>query len=249
MSKEIVVAEELQQGMPESLSALVQLGTRTEAEQSMALRAIQLGVASAACENISRMHSMGKRALSVAEKLNEAYLLKVEEELATDIMTKQELRAEMNHISGMAMEVTKLETKLIQGKPLFPEDTMSSEDRMILRMFNNITTPDQKQKFITLLEREFGSESFTEVAEEEPQSGGSYGDVEALAGQEVPAPPVVQDWVDDVQEGPVIEETPVIEEAPVVEEVSAPVEHQAPIPSPLFAEVPKVADDDEFEGM
>ena len=56
MSKEIAVAEELQQGMPESLSALVQLGTRTEAEQSMALRAIQLGVASAACENISRMH-------------------------------------------------------------------------------------------------------------------------------------------------------------------------------------------------
>lgn len=242
MSKEIVVAEELQQGMPESLSALVQLGTRTEAEQSMALRAIQLGVASAACENISRMHSMGKRALSVAEKLNEAYLLKVEEELATDIMTKQELRAEMNHISGMAMEVTKLETKLIQGKPLFPEDTMSSEDRMILRMFNNISTPDQKQKFITLLEREFGSESFTEVAEEEPQSGGSYGDVEALAGQEVPAPPVVQDWVEEAQE------SSAIEEASVVEETSAPVEHQAPIPSPLFAEVPKVADD-EFEGM
>lgn len=243
MSKEIAVAEELQQGMPESLSALVQLGTRTEAEQSMALRAIQLGVASAACENISRMHSMGKRALSVAELLNEAYLRKVEEELSTDTMTKQELRAEMNHISGMAMEVTKLETKLIQGKPLFPEDTMSSEDRMILRMFNNISTPDQKQKFITLLEREFGSESFTEVAEEEPQSGGSYGDVEALAGQEVPAPPVVQDWESDVQQGPAIEE------APVVEEVSAPVEHQAPIPSPLFAEVPKVADDDEFEGM
>lgn len=242
MSKEIVVAEELQQGMPESLSALVQLGTRTEAEQSMALRAIQLGVASAACENISRMHSMGKRALSVAEKLNETYLCKVEEELATDVMTKQELRAEMNHISGMAMEVTKLETKLIQGKPLFPEDTMSSEDRMILRMFNNITTPDQKQKFITLLEREFGSESFTEVAEEEPQSGGSYGDVEALAGQEVPAPPVVQDWVEEAQEVSA-------EEAPVIEEVSAPIEHQAPIPSPLFAEVPKVADDDEFEGM
>lgn len=243
MSKEIVVAEELQQGMPESLSALVQLGTRTEAEQSMALRAIQLGVASAACENISRMHSMGKRALSVAEMLNETYLRKVEEELATDTMTKQELRAEMNHISGMAMEVTKLETKLIQGKPLFPEDTMSSEDRMILRMFNNITTPDQKQKFITLLEREFGSESFTEVAEEEPQSGGSYGDVEALAGQEVPAPPVVQDWGESDQE------PPVVEEASVVEEVSAPTEHQAPIPSPLFAEVPKVADDDEFEGM
>lgn len=249
MSKEIVVAEELQQGMPESLSALVQLGTRTEAEQSMALRAIQLGVASAACENISRMHSMGKRALSVAEKLNEAYLLKVEEELATDIMTKQELRAEMNHISGMAMEVTKLETKLIQGKPLFPEDTMSSEDRMILRMFNNITTPDQKQKFITLLEREFGSESFTEVAEEEPQSGGSYGDVEALAGQEVPAPPVVQDWAGEEQEGFTVRDESAIEEAPVVEEVSAPVEHQAPIPSPLFAEVPKVADDDEFAGM
>lgn len=241
MSKEIAVAEELQQGMPESLSALVQLGTRTEAEQSMALRAIQLGVASAACENISRMHSMGKRALSVAEMLNETYLRKVEEELATDTMTKQELRTEMSHISGMAMEVTKLETKLIQGKPLFPEDTMSSEDRMILRMFNNITTPDQKQKFITLLEREFGSESFTEVAEEEPQSGGSYGDVEALAGQEVPAPPVVQDWVEEAQEVST-------EEAPAVEEASAPAEHQAPIPSPLFAEVPKVADD-EFEGM
>lgn len=245
MSKEIAVAEELQQGMPESLSALVQLGTRTEAEQSMALRAIQLGVASAACENISRMHSMGKRALSVAEMLNETYLRKVEEELMTDTMTKQELRAEMNHIAGMAMEVTKLETKLIQGKPLFPEDTMSSEDRMILRMFNNITTPDQKQKFITLLEREFGSESFTEVAEEEPQSGGSYGDVEALAGQEVPAPPVVQDW----GEGENDQAGPAIEEASVVEEVSAPIEHQAPIPSPLFAEVPKVADADEFEGM
>lgn len=236
----MVVAEELQQGMPESLSALVQLGTRTEAEQSMALRAIQLGVASAACENISRMHSMGKRALDVAQRLNEAYLVKVMEELVTDTMTKSELRSEMTCITGMAMEVTKLETKLIQGKPLFPEDTMSSEDRMILRMFNNISTPDQKQKFISLLEREFGSESFAEESEDDPQSGGSYGDVEALAGQEVPEPAVVVESVADEVEGVTMEQA---------WDGPQNVEPQAPIPSPLFANVPQVADDDEFNGM
>ena len=47
-----------QQNISNNLSVLVDIGMRTEQEQSAALRAIQLGVASSACTNIATMHSV-----------------------------------------------------------------------------------------------------------------------------------------------------------------------------------------------
>ena len=186
-----------QQNISNNLSVLVDIGMRTEQEQSAALRAIQLGVASSACTNIATMHSVSERALAMANRLHEEYLAKLEEELPT--MTRTDLSRERDSLMAIAKEVTTLEVKMIQGKPLFPEDSISAEDRRALRLLSNLKDPEQKRRLLEFAES-LNPETFdtpeVDIEETDMQSDGAYGSDVSLAGQEVPAPSVVSDVED-----------------------------------------------------
>ena len=213
-----------QQNISNNLSVLVDIGMRTEQEQSAALRAIQLGVASSACTNIATMHSVSERALAMANRLHEEYLAKLEEELPT--MTRTDLSRERDSLMAIAKEVTTLEVKMIQGKPLFPEDSISAEDRRALRLLSNLKDPEQKRRLLEFAES-LNPETFDtpEVDIDEAgdvQSDGVYGGDVSLAGQEVPAPSVVSD----------------VEDAHVVSEVFQPDAAEPDAAQPEVAHIP-----------
>lgn len=181
-----------------SLDQLVQVGMATEEEQSVRLRAIQLGIASQTCAKIAGLHRMAAKALTLSEKCSDLYMAKVEEELPE--MTSEELWAVSDRLRGVAEETVKVETRLLQGKPLFTDDTLSAEDRKLLRMFGNLKSESDRRKFIAALEQSFGGEGFEEPAAEvskDVPTGGSYGDVEAFAKAAIPEAEVVAEDVSD----------------------------------------------------
>ena len=140
-----------------NLEQLVRLGMESEQAQGVALRAVQLGVSTMACSALQKMHSMAEESMSLMRALDERYNTLLAEELPT--LTRVECSDEYDILMKRVLEVVKLEAKIAQGKSLFPEDTFSPEDRQLLALFSSLKTREEKDRFVAIIEREFGSEN------------------------------------------------------------------------------------------
>lgn len=140
-----------------NLEQLVRLGMESEQAQGVALRAVQLGVSTMACSALQKMHSMAEESMSLMRALDERYNTLLAEELPT--LTRVECSNEYDILMKRVLEVVKLEAKIAQGKSLFPEDTFSPEDRRLLALFSSLKTREEKDRFVAIIEREFGSEN------------------------------------------------------------------------------------------
>lgn len=140
-----------------NLEQLVRLGMESEQAQGVALRAVQLGVSTMACSALQKMHSMAEESMSLMRALDERYNTLLAEELPT--LTRVECSDEYDILMKRVLEVVKLEAKIAQGKSLFPEDTFSPEDRRLLALFSSLKTREEKDRFVAIIEREFGSEN------------------------------------------------------------------------------------------
>lgn len=240
-------------GTVTSLDELVKVGMATEEEQSVRLRAIQLGIASQTCSKIAGLHRVAAKALTLSEKCSDLYQAKVEEELSE--MTAEELWKVADRLRGVAEETIKIESRLLQGKPLFSDDTLSAWDRKLLRMFGNLKTEADRRKVVSALEAAFGGEGFEpeeDVPEDAVPTGGSYGDVEAFASAGIPDAEVVSDTPDAAVFGDdELEDAPSDVQLPPAPEISFGSEDE-PEDTQCFIEqedLDSLSEEDEFEGL
>lgn len=140
-----------------SLESLVRLGTATETDLGMQMRAIMVGVSTAACNIVERLHNQSMACANIMQRLSDKHLEKLSEEIET--MDRTELDIEYKNLMARQIEVAKLEIKIAQGKAMFPEDSFSEEDRKILRMLSALRSKEDRQRFVRILSEEFGDEN------------------------------------------------------------------------------------------
>lgn len=140
-----------------SLESLVRLGTATETDLGMQMRAIMVGVSTAACNIVERLHNQSMACANIMQRLSDKHLEKLSEEIET--MDRTELDVEYKNLMARQIEVAKLEIKIAQGKAMFPEDSFSEEDRKILRMLSALRSKEDRQRFVRILSEEFGDEN------------------------------------------------------------------------------------------
>lgn len=140
-----------------SLESLVRLGTATETDLGMQMRAIMVGVSTAACNIVERLHNQSMACANIMQRLSDKHLEKLSEEIET--MDRTELDIEYKNLMARQIAVAKLEIKIAQGKAMFPEDSFSEEDRKILRMLSALRSKEDRQRFVRILSEEFGDEN------------------------------------------------------------------------------------------
>lgn len=140
-----------------SLESLVRLGTATETDLGMQMRAIMVGVSTAACNIVERLHNQSMACANIMQRLSDKHLEKLSEEIET--MDRTELDIEYKNLMDRQIAVAKLEIKIAQGKAMFPEDSFSEEDRKILRMLSALRSKEDRQRFVRILSEEFGDEN------------------------------------------------------------------------------------------
>lgn len=177
----------------QNLESLVQIGMSTEEEQSVRLRAIQLGIASQTCSKIAGLHKSAQMAMDLAHRCDELFHQKLIEVLPE--LSMEELYSYSDKLTSRVADVVKLESRLLQGRPMFADDTLSAEDRKLLRMFGNLKSEGDRRQFISALEKTLGSEDLLEGVESssEVPTGGSCADVKVFADSTVPAAEVVDE--------------------------------------------------------
>lgn len=145
----------------EELSALVLSGQSLEQERGMFLRAVQVGMSSNLVSQLNTLHSVMAKAIEIYSTLDEQYLNILQEEIKENVLTKEEIRIERNALENRIMAILTLERQVLQGKSLFPEDTLSEDDKKVLRILGTIKTKEEREKFFKAIDAYFkGDNSF-----------------------------------------------------------------------------------------
>lgn len=145
----------------EELSALVMSGQSSEQERGMFLRAIQVGMSSNLVSQLNALHGVVSKAMSLYAALDEQFLNMLQEELNEGVLTKDEIRLERNALENRIKSVLTLERQVLQGKPLFPEDSLSEDDKKVLRILGTIKTKEERDRFFKAIDMYFkGDNSF-----------------------------------------------------------------------------------------
>ena len=79
----------------------------------------------------------------------------MEEKLQEGVLTPSEIYEERKDLERRITALLNLERQIVQGKNLFPEDTISEDDRKVLRLLSSIKTPVEREKFMRSLEDYF----------------------------------------------------------------------------------------------
>lgn len=149
----------------EELSALVLSGQSSEQERGMFLRAIQVGMSSNLVSQLNALHSVMAKATEIYSTLDEQYLNILQEEIKENVLTKEEIRIERNALENRIMSILTLERQVLQGKSLFPEDTLSEDDKKVLRILGTIKTKEEREKFFKAIDAYFKGDNSFETEE------------------------------------------------------------------------------------
>lgn len=150
MSNEVFKKEDA-----DHLVALILSGQASEQEKGMLLRNIQVAMSANLVGQLNQMHSVVAQAMELYKDLDSAYLTKVRELLESDALVKDEIRAERDSLEKRMMAVLNMERQIIQGKNLFPQDSLSEDEQKVLRLLASVKTPDEKQKFFKAIDKFF----------------------------------------------------------------------------------------------
>lgn len=125
-------------------------GTATEQEQGIALRALQTNLAA---QMVSGLNGICKSLSNLDNLLNHAYM-KLHDRYEVDLanMDSTHLLNIIDSIQSKQLQVLDLYRKVVQGKNLFPEETISEEERKVLRLINSFTNDKDKKKFLALVD-------------------------------------------------------------------------------------------------
>ena len=149
----------------EELSALVLSGQSSEQERGMFLRAVQVGMSSNLVSQLNALHSVMAKATEIYSTLDEQYLGILQEEIREGVLTKEEIRIERNALENRIMAILTLERQVLQGKSLFPEDTLSEDDKKVLRILGTIKTKEEREKFFKAIDAYFKGDNSFETEE------------------------------------------------------------------------------------
>lgn len=159
-TKEVAVKEN---HSVEALARLIMSGRASEQEKGLVLRTIQVGMATNMVAGLNELHSNVAQAMGLYQALDAEYMRRLQEQLESQSLTKEEIRIERDALEKRMHAILNLERQIVQGKNIFPEDSLSEDDRKILRLMASVKSPEERKKFFKAIDEYFqNSNSFDE---------------------------------------------------------------------------------------
>lgn len=139
----------------EALAHLIMSGRASEQEKGLVLRTIQVGMATNMVAGLNELHSNVAQAMNLYQALDLEYNRQLREQLEQGALTKEEIRIERDALEKRVHAILNLERQIVQGKNIFPEDSLSEDDRKILRLMASVKTPEERKKFFKAIDEYF----------------------------------------------------------------------------------------------
>jgi len=140
----------------EDISEVVQRvidGTATESEKGLVLKTMQNSLSANLVGGLNdvfaSMQSLNAMAVDAIAKLEEYY------ELNKDLLDQKALMDFIGEVQNRQLRLLELNRKISQGNnPLFAQDTLSEEERKVVKLFKSFRTNAEKAAFMRLVDQE-----------------------------------------------------------------------------------------------
>ena len=126
-------------------------GTASREERGITLKTLNTQLAIDLVGGLEDVKVYVESLKELKSKMREKFIKRVEEALELDEMDTDTMFKYMNGLFNNEIALTESYRKLLQGGQLFSEDSLSEEDRIILRILRSFSTTDEKKDFFQLV--------------------------------------------------------------------------------------------------
>lgn len=127
-------------------------GTASREERGLSLKMINTQLAIEYVTGLDNVKSFVERLKELRGKMSEKFIKKVERQMEADEIDPELMFQYINTISNKELQLVAEYRKLLQGnRQLFDEDTLSEEDRVIMRLLRSFSSTDQKRDFFKIV--------------------------------------------------------------------------------------------------
>ena len=127
-------------------------GTANREERGLSLKMINTQLAIEYVTGLDDVKAFVERLKDLRGKMSEKFVEKVERQLDADEIEPELLFQYISSISNKELQLVAEYRKLLQGnRQLFDEDTLSEDDRIIMRLLRSFSSTDEKRDFFNIV--------------------------------------------------------------------------------------------------
>lgn len=127
-------------------------GTANREERGLSLKMINTQLAIEYVTGLDDVKAFVERLKELRKKMSDKFIEKVEKQMDAEEIEPEVMFQYITSISNKELQLVSEYRKLLQGnRQLFDEDTMSEEDRVILRLLRSFSSTDQKRDFFNIV--------------------------------------------------------------------------------------------------
>ena len=129
-------------------------GLATKEERGIALKTINTQLAIDLVSSLDDIKGYVSKLKGVRDKVRDKMVEKLDLAIECDELSLDDLFKYSNSIIANEMRITEMYRQVIQGnRMLFDEDSLSEEDRTLLRVLRSFATEDDKKEFFDIVNR------------------------------------------------------------------------------------------------
>lgn len=132
----------------ENLASIITDGIATEKEQGVALKAIRTAMSVSMAEGLKGIMAPSNRLAVLADSAID--LLEARWQAESSDMSVKSLMRFIESIQSKQIQILDLYRKTIQGHDIISGDTLSEDEKMVLKLFKSFKTNEEKAKFLNL---------------------------------------------------------------------------------------------------
>lgn len=129
---------------------LIQAGEARTEELGSALRSIQTSLATDLAGGMSSVLEAFRTQNDLYIKALNKYNESLDAALDLDAVPREELAAFIDKTQTKQIQLLDLYRKVVQGSPLFDTETISNDERLVLRLFRSFSCEAEKQEFLKI---------------------------------------------------------------------------------------------------
>ena len=134
-----------------TLAKKIAEGTANREERGLSLKMINTQLAIEYVTGLDDVKAFIERLKEVRKKMSDKFVKKIEEQMEADEIPPEIMFQYLMSINNKEIQLVSEYRKLLQGnRQLFDEDTMSEDDKVIMRLLRSFRSIDQKRDFLKI---------------------------------------------------------------------------------------------------
>lgn len=130
-------------------------GVATEEQLGIVLKQMQISISTKLLAQLKQQESLMSNVSSMLQRLYDRLDMIISTDLEMmNVETVMDLIEKLTRLSNNYLE---LQRRIVQGKELFSSDTLSDDEKRVIKLMNSFSSQEDKKKFMSVVKERLGN--------------------------------------------------------------------------------------------